>query len=151
MFEWWHQVREGTMTRAAFARRMKPIRKGVEDLLREGAICGHPKVEGTCRQILEVAPAMWTFIRVPGVEPTNNSAERALRPAVQMRKSSFGTHSEHGSRFVERMLTVAATLRQQGRNVFEYVTEACDRAFLGRRPRSLLPGGRIMGPRPRKA
>ena len=71
-----------------------------------------------------MAPALWTFIDVPGVEPTNNAAERALRQAVLWRKRSFGAHSAAGSRFAERMLTVATTLKQQGRNVVDYVTQA---------------------------
>ena len=64
---------------------------------------------------MALALALWMFIDVPGVEPTNNAAERALRPAVLWRKGSFGTHSAAGSRFAERMLTIAATLKQQGR------------------------------------
>jgi transposase len=104
-----------------------------------GSQCGHSKVEATCRGILALAPALWTFMRVPGVEPTNNAAERALRSCVLMRKTSFGTHSEEGSRFVERMLTVAATLRQQKRNVVDYVTDAGERSLQGRSIPSLLP------------
>lgn len=70
---------------------------------------------------------------------TNNVAERALRSCVLMRKTSFGTHSEDGSRFIERMLTVAATLRQQKRNVVDYVTDAVERSLKGQSVPSLLP------------
>ncbi len=74
-----------------------------------------------------------------GIEPTNNAAERALRHAVWWRKSSCGTASEWGSRFVERVLTVVATCRQQGRNVLEFLTD-CFRADLGGQPiPSLIP------------
>ena len=83
--------------------------------------------------------ALWTFIDVPGVEPTNNAAERALRPAVLWRKGCFGTHSAAGSRFAERMLTVTTTLKQQGRNVVDYVTQACHAALHNQPPPSLLP------------
>ena len=76
---------------------------------------------------------LWTFLQVPGIELTNNAAERALRHAVLWRKSSGGTASEWGSRFVERVLSVAATCRQQGRNVMEFLTD-CFRAHLGGRP-----------------
>jgi hypothetical protein len=62
------------------------------------------------------------------VEPTNNAAERALRPGVLWRKGSFGSHSPAGSRFAERMLTVAGTFKQQRRNVVDYVTLACEAA-----------------------
>jgi transposase len=82
---------------------------------------------------------MWTFVSVEGVEPTNNFGERALRPSVLWRKSSFGTHSDAGSRFAERMMTVAATLKLQRRNVFHYLVEASEAALIQRPPPSLLP------------
>jgi len=82
---------------------------------------------------------LWAFTRVEGVEPTNNAAERALRHAVIWRRISGGTDSEVGSRFVERMLSVVATCRQQGRGVLDYLTR-CHQARLDRRPLpSLLP------------
>ena len=144
MFKKWHRVRDGTMTRSSFQAAMKPIRARVERLLDEGTHCGHSKVEGTCRDVLTLAPALWTFVRVLGVEPTNNFAERALRFCVLMRKTSFGTHSAAGSRFIERMLTVTATLKLQRRNVIEYLTEACERALQGRKAPSLLPTKRVI-------
>jgi len=76
---------------------------------------------------------------VAGVEPTNNLAERQIRPGVLWRNSSFGTQSEAGSRFVERLMTVVATLKQQRRNVLAYLTAACDAANWGRPAPSLLP------------
>ena len=66
---------------------------------------------------------------LPGVEPTNNTAERAIRPGGVWRKGSFGTYSAQGSRFVESMMTVVATLKQQQRNVLEYLTTACEAAL----------------------
>lgn len=140
MFELWHRVRDRTLARSTFQVYMRPIRRRVEALLREGTQCGESKTEGMCEMILKVKPALWTFVRVEGVEPTNNAAERAIRHAVLYRKGCFGTQSEAGSRFVERILTVVATLRQQERNVLEYLTEACSRAQAGRKPLSLLPG-----------
>ena len=78
-------------------------------------------------------------MRVEGVEPTNNAAERAIRPGVLWRKGSFGTQSANGSRFVEAMMTVVATLRQQHRNVLAYLTQACQAAYAGEPAPSLLP------------
>lgn len=144
IFKWWHRVRDGTMARSTLQKKIAEIRPGFKALLQDGTVCGVPKVEAMCREIIDLEPAMWTFARVPGVDPTNNSSERALRPGVLMRKTSFGTHSENGSRFIERMLTVSATLKQQGRNVVDYLTEACERALWGLPPRSLLPGGHVM-------
>jgi transposase len=139
MFTAWHRVRDGTLVRSTFRANMRPVQDEMKRLFELGSQCGHSKVEATCRDILALAPALWTFVRVAGVEPTNNAAERALRSCVLMRKTSFGTHSEEGSRFVERMLTVAATLRQQKRNVVDYVTDAVERSIQGRSIPSLLP------------
>ena len=58
------------------------------------------------------------------VEPTNNTAERGVRPGVLWRKGSFGTHSAAGSRFVERIMTAAATCKQRDRNVTDSITAA---------------------------
>lgn len=139
VFEVWHRARDQTWTRRTLAVRMRPVRREVERLLREGTRCGTAKVERSCEKMLSVFPAFWTFVRIEGVEPTNNTAERALRPAVLYRKGCFGTNSAEGSRFVERMLTVVTTLRQQGRNVLRFLTEACINAHVGRAAPSLLP------------
>jgi transposase len=80
---------------------MTPVRRQVERLLAAGTWCGHAKTEGVCREVLKVRPALWTFVHLEGVEPTNNTSERALRPGVLWRKGSFGTQSARGSRFVE--------------------------------------------------
>jgi len=92
-----------------------------------------------CRELLKEERALWTFVRVDGVEPTNNLAERCVRPAVLWRKRSFGTQSAAGSVFVERMLTTVTTLRLQGRPVLDYLTAACEAALQGRAAPSLLP------------
>jgi transposase len=97
-----------------------------------GLRCGDKSAAGFCRKLLKLGPALWTFARVDGVEPTNNHAERVLRPAVLWRKNSFGCHGEDGCRFVERMLSVVQTLRLQGRNVLDFLcrTLTADRARL---------------------
>lgn len=139
MFLWWHRVRDGTWTRGQFQTAMRPLQRRVERQLRRGAGCGHAKTAATCRALLALAPALWTFVEVPDVDPTNNAAERALRPAVLWRKGCWGTHSAAGSRFVERILTVATTLKQQPRNIVDYVTQACVAALHGDPAPSLLP------------
>jgi transposase len=139
MFTWWHRVREGTLKRSTFRSYMTPLRREVERLLEVGRRCGMPKTAGTCREILKRREALWTFVQVEGVEPTNNMAERSLRPGVLWRKGSFGTQSAEGSRFVESMMTVVTTLKQQQRNVLEYLTAACEAALRGEAAPSLLP------------
>jgi transposase len=139
MFELWHRVRDGTLSRTLFRMHMIGIRLDVAALLRQGASCAHPRTAGTCADILKREHALWTFVDVPGVEPTNNTIERILRQAVLWRKKSCGTRSANGSRYVERILTVVATCRLQGRNVLDYLTAACLASIRQRPVPSLLP------------
>jgi transposase len=115
MFHWWHRVRAGTLKRASFRTYRTPVRREVERLLDAGSTCGGPKTEGVCRDLLKRRQALWTFVHLAGVEPTNNAAERAIRPGVLWRTGSFGTQSTPGSRFVEAMMTLVTTLKQQHR------------------------------------
>jgi transposase len=119
LFGWWYKVRDGTRTRRWLRRLVAEIRPDVALLLRRGAACGCAWTAATCRELLQWEPALHTFASHEGVEPTNNRAERALRPAMLCRKRSFGCHSEDGRRFVERLLTVVQTLRLQGRDVLD--------------------------------
>jgi transposase len=125
VFGLWHQVTEGAVSRRKFQHLIAPVRQRIAELLAAGSECRSSKTRGTCRQLLGVEEALWTFVRSRGVEPTNNTAERALRRAVLWRRKSFGTQSAAGSRFVERILSVVTTLRQQGRDVLEYLTAIC--------------------------
>jgi transposase len=127
LFHWWHKYRDGEMAWGTFLGYARPIRWGVRQALERGASCSSEKTAATCLGLLEGEEHLWTFLRVRAVEPTNNAAERALRHAVLWRKSSGGTASARGSRFVERVLSVAATCRQQGRSILEYLT-ACIQA-----------------------
>jgi transposase len=124
LFEHWADYRAGRISWAALLRRMAPVRRKVECLLLRGTQSGNADVRGTCRELYEHRQWLWTFLRHEGVEPTNNAGERSLRHAVIWRKLSFGTQSASGSRFVETMLTVIETCRQQGRNVFAFLTHA---------------------------
>jgi len=139
MFALWHLYQQGSRNRWWLRRKIEPIREGVESLLAEGAVCGHARTQRTCENILKLKAALWTFVEKPGVEPTNNIAERTIRPYVLWRRVSFGTQSERGNLFVERMMTVAATCKQQNRNVLEYVTEAVQAHLRGEAAPSLLP------------
>jgi len=139
MFELWHKLREGALSRTQFQEHMATIREEVGVLLRQGQALAHDKTRRTCKKILKLESALWTFVSVEGVEPTNNGAERLLRRAVLWRRRSFGTQSDAGSLFVERVLTTVATLRQQKRDVLDYLTEACAATMRGDSPSSLLP------------
>jgi transposase len=139
LFERWHRVRDGTLARSTFRSYVAIMRFPFRSDLRRGPECGGTKTAGTCRELLAGETHLWAFVRVEGVEPTNNDAERASRHGVIYRKLSGGTASEKGSRFVERMLTVVATCRQQQINVLDYLTR-CYQAHLDGQPApSLLP------------
>jgi transposase len=139
LFHWWHRVRDGTLSHTSFRKYVSGLRPFFRMALEDGTDCYCAKTAGTCREILAVEPALRTFARVEGIEPTNNAAERALRQTVLWRKASHGTNGEAGSRFVENILSVVATCRQQGRNVLEYLTGCCKTALQGVRPDSLVP------------
>jgi transposase len=139
LFRHWHRVRDGTLPWAAFQARMNRLRREVKQALVDGSQCSCAKTAATCFEILKVEEGLWTFARVRGVAPTNNVVERALRHAVIWRRISGGTDSVQGSRFVERMLTVVATCRQQGRNVLAYLTSCFEADRRGQSPPSLMP------------
>ena len=139
MFRWWHRLRDGTIDRQRFKTIAARLRRQVKAALEGGQGCGCAKTAATCFEILKVEEGLWTFVRVEGIEPTNNASERALRHAVIWRRISGGTDSADGSRFVERMLTMVATCRQQKRNVLDYLSSCFEAHLRGQKVPSLLP------------
>jgi|TARA_B100001971_G_C18209666_1_gene549842 transposase len=139
LFSWWHRIRDGTLPRATFEDYVNKLRPPLRLALWHGQHSADAATAATCGKLRTVEPALWTFVYHPGVEPTNNSAERALRHAVLWRHTSFGTHSPAGSRFAERMLTTRDTLRQQQRNVLDFLSSACQAALSHQPAPSLLP------------
>jgi transposase len=122
LFRWWHKFRGGAIAWSTFLGYARPIRWGIRQALGRGASCASGKTAATCRELLAGEAHLWTFLRVRGIEPTNNAAERALRHAVLWRKMSGGTASQWGGRFVEGVLSVVATCRQRGEGALEYLT-----------------------------
>lgn len=141
MFKWWHRVRDGTLPRADFMRRMRQVEQRVGKLLRQAAVRAEKKTAGMAREILTLEKALWTFVDVPGLEPTNNFGERCIRHGVVYRKTSFGTQSPGGSRFVERILSAVMTLKLQERPVLAYLTDTLHAHRRGLPAPSLLPAG----------
>lgn len=146
LFHWWHRVRDGTMSKELFVEAVELLRVGMHQELMSAAIeigskekSPLAKTVRTCRNLLKVEVTLWTFVYRDGVEPTNNSAERALRPAVIWRNLSFGSQSQSGSQFVERMLTINHSLKLQGRSVLDFLTQSCLAARLGIHHPSLIP------------
>ena len=139
VFGFWHRARDGTLEYDCMRESILRLRPAVRRALEDGTVCRCAMTAGTCAEILRVEEGLWNFVWFPGVEPTNNAAERAVRHAVIWRRISGGTDSPTGSRFVERMLTVVATCRQQGRNVLDYLTSCFEAARKGHAVPSLLP------------
>lgn len=138
LFEVWHRFREGKSGRAEMQGEMEGVQGALRVLVDEGRdSLPQEKARSFCREMRLVWDGLWTFVREEGVEPTNNAAEQAVRPAVLWRKGCYGTQSEAGSRFVERILTVVTTARQQGRNVLAFVADAIGASWAGQ-PAPLL-------------
>ena len=143
LFGWWHRVRQKTLSQQTYEGWMARLESDVVGLLREAAACPDQKTAGMAAEILKLEGALFTFVKNQAVEPTNNMGERAIRPAVMWRKTSFGTHSAKGSRYVERVLTTCATLKQQGRAILPFLAAAYQ-ARLSKKPApSLLPSATV--------
>jgi len=139
LFHLWHRLGESPLSRRQFQKAMQPVRAAVRQALTAGQKCRCGPTAGTCKELLDHEEWLWTFVTHEGVAPTNNEAERAERQGVLLRKTSGGTDSPQGSRFVERVLTVVDTCRRQAKNVLDYLS-ACIQAWrLNRTPPSLVP------------
>jgi transposase len=138
MFAYWDDVKRGEMTRAEFREKMKPLRVQVEAALARAVATGIESFAGSCEDMLEHRAALWTFVDRDDVEPTNNHAERELRAFVLWRKRSFGTQSDRGNLFAERVMTVVHTARKQNKNVLAFLTACTTAARAGTPPPSLF-------------
>jgi transposase len=138
LFRHWSRCRDGTISRAELKQELAEVRQRVENLVLRGAFSGNRRLVGMCWELYDHRNWLWSFLEVDGVEPTNNAAERSLRHAVIWRKLSFGTQSSQGSRFVETLLSVIETCRQQDRNVLDFVADAVAAQFQGQDGPSLL-------------
>ena len=118
---------------------VQELRARLGRLLRRGRENSDRKAAGLCRELTKWWAVLWTFARIEGIEPINNVSERTLRPAVLWRKGSFGSDNESRSRFAERMLTVVATCRQQGRRLLDFLMAADEAVLQGTAAPSLLP------------
>ncbi len=140
LFHHWQRARDGTMTRRTMRRNIHELKYPLWEVLEAGQRCRHAPTVAVCCDLFDRFDQLWMFLDHPDVEPTNNAAERALRHAVIWRKLSFGTQSASGSRFVETLLSVIETCRQQNRDVFAFVTDAVESHVAHRQTPSLLPG-----------
>jgi len=124
LFKVWRAFDEH-QDRRRLKREMAPIQTQLRALLERAARkSARTRYHGRfARNLLKIWPALFTFVTVEGVEPTNNAAERSLRGPVIHRKLSHGTRTDDGERFVERALSASVTCRLQGRSLFAYLAE----------------------------
>jgi len=138
VFDAFEDHRAGRLAHESLARRLAPTRRALAASLHRFRQSPDPKARALCRDLRRHFPSLLTFTRRRGVPPTNNLAERELRPAVLWRKGSFGCQSERGERFVDRMLTVVRTLRRRGRNLLDFLEASIRASLRGSRPPRLL-------------
>jgi transposase len=138
VFTLWHLFRGGGCSRADMDDKMVSLMFELLEVLRHGIRCRDQKTKRFCSRLHSIFPALWTFVAVEGVEPTNNHAERVQRRAVLWRRRSFGCHSADGCRFVERILTVVQTLRLQQCSVVQFLYEAIAAHRSGRKTPKLV-------------
>jgi transposase len=123
LFSIWHAYKDGRIQWVTMQRRMADVEMRTGAVLAQGARCRDPAARRLCKSLSKIEISLFVFARIEGVEPTNNTGERGIRPAVQWRKICFGTQSVGGSRFVERMLTVVGTCRVQDRPLLPYLRQ----------------------------
>jgi transposase len=138
LFDYWHDYKAGKLDRATFLAWMAPVQAQVEAVLERAVASGIDRLAGSCANILDHRAALWTFVHVDGVEPTNNHAERELRAFVLWRKRCFGAQSDRGNLFAERLMTVGHTARKQHKDVLSFLTACCQAQLDGTRAPSLF-------------
>ncbi len=124
LFRLWHKFRSGQITRNQLVLRSIPIEKKIFFLAERHWDSSHREVRNLATALFEHNERLFTFIEQEGVEPTNNSAERALRTGVQWRKICFGNRSANGELATARLLTVAETCDLQRLNILAYLSAA---------------------------
>jgi transposase len=139
LFRLWHKFRGGQMDRRQLLLRSIPIQKQIFALAERHLDSSHREVRNLATALFEHNGRLFTFLEVEGVEPTNNSAERALRTGVQWRKICFGNRSANGELATARLLTVAETCDLQSLNILAYLSGAIACHRCRQQAASLLP------------
>ncbi|MHB1835337.1 MAG: IS66 family transposase [Solirubrobacteraceae bacterium] len=123
---WAWEVFAHTRDRGELQRSIRSLQRIYKPIVRSYAAkrARNKRCRGMARNLLKAWPALWTFAKHDEVEPTNNHAERALRPAVIYRKLSLGSQSHDGEQRVARLLSAHTTCRLQHRSLFAYLTDA---------------------------
>jgi transposase len=139
IFAFWHVFQESGGSREQLWLATAPMRRRMYDYCDIFLDCPDQQVRTRAKRTLANWQYLFTFLMYEGVEPTNNIAERAIRPSVQWRKLCFGSQSDTGERFTERLLSVIGTCRMHGVNPFYFLTGVVSAAFSGNRSLPDLP------------
>jgi transposase len=124
LFDAWNIYKQDG-DRRALKRRVAPLKRELKTLLETNATknARNRYTKTIAGNLLKLWPALWTFTKIDGVEPTNNHAERGLRGAVIYRKLSLGSQSNQGEHTIERLLSASITCRLQKRSLYTYLSE----------------------------
>lgn len=144
MFEYWHGFKDGLLSRDELAHWLRPVQRDIEHVLERGQHAGIDRLSGSCADMLAHRDALWTFVTEEGVEPTNNHGELELRDFVLWRKRSFGSQSERGERFAERVMTAVRTARKQGKDVLDFLVASVTAHETGAPAPRLIDAGAIV-------
>lgn len=138
MFKTYHQYKKSEISEEQFLREISDIKKRIGCFIYRGSeVFGLPQLNRFCKNLEKIQPALWHFAYSGGqIEPTNNLAERDLRGFVIWRKISFGSQSNRGSRFMERMISIRSTCAKQNIDFSEFLIDAT-KAFLLGTPKTL--------------
>lgn len=139
IFSCWHTFQRAGGSRDQLWLDSSPMRERMHDYCEIFLASSDEQVRTRAKRTLANWEHLFTFLKYDGVEPTNNIAERAIRPAVQWRKLCFGSQSDTGERFTERLLSVITTCRLHGVNSFDFLTEVVSSAFSGKAALPALP------------
>ncbi len=130
LFKIWHEFKSEQVSRDELQRQAEPIRRRIGELLEQGSYTDPVlKASRFCKNLLENFDALWTFLDTEHVEPTNNHAERSLRPLVIWRKKYFFTRSDYGSEYVARTASINITCKLQGKSSFSILSQLMQNHF----------------------
>jgi transposase len=139
LFRLWHKFRGGVINRQQLVDRSIKIQKRLLALAERHLDSSHREIANLAMALFKHNERLYTFLEHEGVEPTNNSAERALRTGVQWRKISFGNRSADGEVATAHLLTVAETCDLQRLNILGYLSTAIASHRHRQQAASLLP------------
>jgi transposase len=139
IFSHWHAFQESGGSREQLLLDTLPMRERMYDFCIIFRYSPDSRVQTRTKRLLDNWQHLFTFLEHDGVQPTNNIAERAIRPAVQWRKICFGSQSQTGEQFTGNLLSVVRTCQLHSINAFEFLTRIVNASFSAKQQFSYLP------------